>query len=360
MKTCYAILTLFIFCVFLGCKEDIAEPKTNYFPPTSGNWERSDPESLNWEIDNIPDLYNFLDDGNTRAFVLLKEGKIVLEHYYGKNLLGGDFGESSNWYWASAAKTLTSTLAGIAYDEELLDLQQSSSNYLGSEWSTLSTEQEEAVKVWNHLTMTSGLDDGVLDNDCTEQNCLEYLADPGSRWAYHNAPYTIIDKIVEGASNESFDDYFNQKLRDPIGMDGFWTYIDYNHIYFSTARSMARFGLMIINRGEWDGDRILSEDYHLQMTTSSQDLNPSYGYLWWLNGQSGFQVPGLQFLFNGDITPSAPSDMYAAMGKNGQLLNIVPSQNLVMVRLGENPDNSLVPVTFQEDLWKKINAITTH
>ena len=93
------------------------------------------------------------------------------------------------------------------------------------------------------------------------------------------------------------------------------------------------------------------------MSTTSQNLYLSYGYLTWLNGKSSFMAPGLQTVFPTSITPNAPSDMYAAMGKNGQLINIVPSQNLVVIRMGDVPDNSLVPFLFQDEIWEMLNQV---
>ena len=68
-------------------------------------------------------------------------------------------------------------------------------------------------------------------------------------------------------------------------------------------------------------------------------------------------LPGLQLSIPLYVTPSAPADMYAAMGKNGQFINIVPSENLVIIRMGGNPDDSLVPTTFQEEVWKRLNTV---
>ena len=93
------------------------------------------------------------------------------------------------------------------------------------------------------------------------------------------------------------------------------------------------------------------------MLFRSQLLNPSYGYLWWLNGKSTFMAPGFQFQFPGSWSPSAPADMFAAMGKNGQLLNIVPSMNLVWVRMGEEPSGSFVPFALNDTIWQKLNAV---
>jgi hypothetical protein len=73
--------------------------------------------------------------------------------------------------------------------------------------------------------------------------------------------------------------------------------------------------------------------------------------LWWLNGKGKVIYPGLPNTFSSDIAPTAPADLFAAMGKNGQFIDVVPSQNLVVIRMGEAPDNSLVPVKFHDDMW---------
>ena len=253
---------------------------------------------------------------------------------------------------------MTAFLVGKAQEEGFLNINNKSNQYLGNGWSKLTQIQENKITVKHQLTMTTGLDDGVADSHCTDPACLTYLAEPGTRWAYHNGPYTLLDGVIEGATGQGFDNYFNAKLKNKIGMDGFWTYIDYDHVYFSTPRAMARYGLLILNKGKWQDEEILGDAVYFQeMVNTSQNINPSYGYLWWLNGKSSFKVPGLQTSFSFFIAPNAPSDMFAAMGKNGQFINIVPSQNLVMIRMGDNPDNSEVPVTFQNDLWAKIKEV---
>lgn len=359
---------LFLILLLPACRKNpaITEPNPDpnkvdlYFPPLNGSeWATQSPESLGWNTAKIPDLLQFLKDGNTRAFLVLKDGKIVIEEYFGKDLLGiADFGPATNWYWASAAKTLTAFTVGLAQEDGLLDIEDRSADYLGLDWADITAQQRDAITVRHHLTMTTGLDDGENNNDCTDPECLLYLAEPGTRWAYHNAPYTILDQMVEGATGQDFDQYFQDRLRDRIGMDGFWRYVDYNHLYFSTARSMARFGLLNLNRGKWGNTAILSDqEYFEEMTTPSQNLNPSYGYLWWLNGQSAYMLPGLPVRFNGSASPDAPADMISGLGKNGQFLNIVPSQNLIVVRMGQNPDNALVPVVFLNEMWQKLSEI---
>jgi hypothetical protein len=91
------------------------------------------------------------------------------------------------------------------------------------------------------------------------------------------------------------------------------------------------------------------------MKNTSNPHNLSYGYLWWLNGKSSFMVPQTQLVFPGYLIPNAPADMYAALGKNDQKIYVVPSLNMVVVRMG-NPASStaLALSTFDNVLWQKI------
>ena len=120
---------------------------------------------------------------------------------------------------------------------------------------------------------------------------------------------------------------------------------------------MARYGLLLLNKGKWDETQIVPEAYFNLMTTPSQNINLSYGYLTWLNGKDSYRIPQSQITFPGSLSPDAPTDMFAAMGKNGQLINVVRSMNIVVVRMGDDPDTGLVPFLFQNDLWKKLNTI---
>jgi hypothetical protein len=122
---------------------------------------------------------------------------------------------------------------------------------------------------------------------------------------------------------------------------------------------MARFGSLILNKGNWNGNQIMTDTaYFNDMVNTSQNLNKSYGYLWWLNGKPSFMIPMLQTVFPGFVCPNAPSDMYAAIGKGGQFLNIVPSQNLVWLRMGDEPTSSLVPFLLNDQIWEYLNNLT--
>ncbi len=347
MKKIYYIT---LFFLFINIK---TEAQNLYFPPNgSSDWDTLSATSMGWCTSEINNLYNYLDSINSKSFIVLKDGKIVFEKYF------DNFDRDSLWYWASAAKTVTSLLVGIAQQEGKLSISDTSSKYLGIGWTNCITEQEKKITIRHQLTMTSGLDDEVTDNHCTLDSCLIYKADAGTRWAYHNAPYTLLDKVLQNATGQFLNTLYINKLRNPIGMNGGFFPLDYDNVLITTPRSMARFGLLILNKGKWGGIQILSDtNYFYQMTNTSQNFNLSYGYLWWLNGKQSCMVPETQIVFPFSICPDGPADMIAALGKNGQIINVVPSQNLVFIRMGDMPGTGEVPFTLNNEIWKRLNQV---
>jgi CubicO group peptidase (beta-lactamase class C family) len=326
-----------------------------YFPPRTGTtWDTLSPARLGWCNDSLESLHRFLEAKNTKGFIVLKDGKIVVERYY------GTFTRDSLWYWASAGKTLTAFLTGIAQEEGKLRISDTSAKYLGNGWSSLTRTQEAAITVRHHLTMSTGLDDAVADDDCTLPSCLTYKAAPGTRWAYHNAPYTLMEKIVENAVGVTYNQYTTSRLKTPTGMNGQWLKIGYNNVYFSNLRSMARFGLLVLNNGVWSTDTLLRDrNYFRDMVNTSQNINLSYGYLWWLNGKASHMLPTVQFVFNGSMVPGAPNDMIAALGKNDQKVYVIPSQRMVVVRMGNAAGNvQLAASSFDNELWMRMARLS--
>lgn len=341
---------LFLFClatIFTNAQE-------LYFPPAFGNWATLAPSELNWCEEELDNLQGFLDERGSKAFIVLKDGRMVLEWYF------DSFTRDSLWYWASAGKSLTSTLVGIAQEEGLLDINNPTSDYLGTGWTSMPPVQEGQITVRHQLMMATGIDDQVANVDCTDPECLDYLADPVTRWAYHNAPYTLLGAVIEAASGQTLNQFFATRIGNRIGAIGAYVQLDYNRVFFSRPRDMARFGLLIQANGTWNGTTVLGDQVYLEaMRTPSQDLNPSYGYLWWLNGQESYLYPRLQVSFPGSLIPTAPADMYAALGKNDQKLYVVPSQGLVIVRMGEDAsDGPLALSEFDRELWERISNLS--
>lgn len=343
-----------------SCSKDSEPPEEQtpgetglYFPEPVryAAWETADPAALGWDTPAEDALDTYLEATGTKAFLVLHRGRLAKETYF------GSFTADSLWYWASAGKTLTGFCVGLALQEGLLELTDPTSDYLGTGWTVTPPEKEDGIQIRHQLSMTTGLDDAAFD--CTDPACLDYMADAGQRWAYHNGPYTLLQQVVAAASGQSYTAFFNSRLRDRIGMEGLWLSTNgSNSVYFSTARSMARFGLLVLGGGSWGETPILTDtDFYEAMLSPSQNLNKSYGYLWWLNGQPSYMAPGTQVVFPGALIPEAPADLVAGLGKNDQKLYLVPSEGLVVVRLGEDSgENTLGPSSFDSELWQRLSA----
>lgn len=342
--------TLFLVLLFLPIA---IEAQSTYFPPGfSTDWETEDPSSYGWCNVGIEKMNVFHSDSNTKAFIILKNGKIVIESYYDEHEV------TIPWYWASAGKSLTANLIGIAQSEGLIGIETPTSSYLGDGWTSCIDDEESQIKVRHQLTMTTGLDYMVANQNCIDPACLLYLNEPDGEWYYHNAPCTLLSQVISNVSGQTYTSYTNEKLANKLGFLGLWSETEGSQLFFSTARGMARFGLYMMGNGEWNGEQIFEDKAYFQsMINSSQSINKAYGYLWWLNGKKSYRLPGTTLTFNGSLVPDAPDDMYAAIGKNGQICMIVPSQDLVIVRMGNNPDASLVPIVYLKDLWSQYEQL---
>ncbi|MGV3696360.1 serine hydrolase domain-containing protein [Flavobacterium sp.] len=324
-----------------------------YFPPSDGNivWQTKSIADLGWNQNAVQPLLDYLELKHTRSFIILVNGRIVMENYFNGHTA------TSPWYWASAGKTLTSTVTGIAEQEGIIDIDNKVSDYLGTGWTSAPLAKENLITCKNLLSMNSGLNDALGDN--VEPANLQYVADAGTRWAYHNV-YVKLQDVVASASGQTWTNYFNSKLRDKLGMTG-GAWIDSGDglsVYWSTTRNMARFGLLALNKGKWNGTVVVNETFFNQATNTSQNINLGYGYLWWLNGKASYHLPQSQLQFNGSIIPTAPNDMFMALGKNDQKIYVVPSKKMVVIRMGDAADDvNLALSDFDETLWQKISAL---
>lgn len=343
-----------LILVVTSCKKDISDTpaaETMYFPSnTDTAWERKSMTSLGWNTTAAQTLKDYLIQKNTKSFMILVNGRIVMEEYFNGHT------PATTWKWNSAGKTLVSTVTGIAQQEGLLDINTRVSQYLGFGWTAAPLAKENLITVRHLLTMTSGLNDS---SELVIRANLKYMADAGTRWSYHNVFQKLMD-VVAAASNQQYEDYFNARLKTRLGMDGFWNYGLIFTVYHSNTRSMARFGLMALNNGKWKNEQIINQAFFNEAINTSQTINPSYGYLWWLSGKSGAMIPGGQTFYPGNLIPNAPADMYAAMGAEDQRIYVVPSRKMVVIRMGDasDPLNPSFAVSgFDNDLWEKLNAV---
>ena len=286
--------------------------------------------------------------GETRAVVIIHHGKLVAEAYR------DGFGPETKQVSWSMAKSVTSALAGRAAELGLIDDIDAP---MPTPFDAGDKRAEITWRQW--LTMTDGLDyteigaTGMADNDVIQMmygpgrfDVLEYIKDevpalhePGTVWNYSTAAFHLIGHALQGLvtdapSAASFSNWFSRELSDPIGMDALIEF-DASENYlggslvWASARDFAKFGYLYLRDGVWDGERLLPEGWvDFSRAHPEGPKENVYGAGFWLTTGGADPVPSYQ------RRDAPPWDSFAAEGHEGQTIFIVPSRDLVIVRLG--------------------------
>jgi CubicO group peptidase (beta-lactamase class C family) len=248
---------------------------------------------------------------------------------------------------ASVAKSMVAVLFGMAIEDgAITGLDQSAADFIPA-WRD---DARAGITLHHLLSMTSGLDDrglalrGVTGDQFAINAAAPLAHPPGTRWAYNTAAYHLLFQILMRATGESVEAWAARKLLGPLDMgDTVWVTsqgqgedgpVTNYYSAASTARDLWAFGRMVMQGGRWQGKQLVPADYVTRMVTASQPLNRSYGLLWWVNAEEGLDVLGRP---GGRRFPSAPRDTWAALGAAGQVILIVPSRQLIVVRQGDPP-----------------------
>jgi CubicO group peptidase (beta-lactamase class C family) len=309
-----------------------------YFP--DAQWSSRAPAASGFGPAALDAALAFAGEHNSTGVMVVRHGYVVAERYW-----QGWTATTSDRIF-SATKSIVSTLVGIAIDDgKLTGVDQHVSDFIPGWRDT----PRAAITLRHLMSMTSGL--GYAQDRLTltplgvdawqrmSEAPLEHP--PGTVWVYHTPAYRMLARIIEDAVGEPLADYQQRRLFAPIGMTHTsWDAVDApsgrkNYLFMrSSVPDMARFGLLILRRGEWSGTRIVSPDFVAEATRRSQDLNPSYGYLWWLGGESAFLRPNGRGLQSGPMWPDCPRDAIGALGAMDKKIYVVPSLDLVVVRHG--------------------------
>jgi CubicO group peptidase (beta-lactamase class C family) len=279
----------------------------------------------------------------TRAVVVVHRGRIVAERY------APGFTKDTPLVGWSMTKSVTNALVGILVGEDRLELH---SRAPVLEWSTPGDLRHD-ITLDQLMRMSSGLffeeiyDEKpnsdvnrmlfVLPDAGTFAAAKPLQVPPDTRWEYSSGTTNIISRIVrEAVGEEAYWSFPRRALFDRIGMasavlepDPSGTFVGSSFSY-ATARDWARFGLLYLNDGVWTGERILPEGWveYSVTPTPTNSSGQAYGAQIWLNAESppGSGRRWLSFL---------PEDAYACRGYAGQFVVVIPSRNLVVVRLGQ-------------------------
>jgi CubicO group peptidase (beta-lactamase class C family) len=319
-----------------------------YFPAAGPAWEHVEPAAAGWNKQAVLAALDLAGARHSTAVVILHKGKLMAERQWDlaqqKTSARFQFERTSDGQIledvASAQKSVTAILVGIARHKALLSLDDPVAKYLGTGWSKASREQESRITIRHLATMSSGLTEA-----------LAYEAEPGTKWFYNTVAYQQLLRVLEKAAGKDINELTREWLTGPIGMqDSLWRGRGMGLMGFlSTARDLARFGLLIEAGGVWNGRPIVEDTRYLaECLRPSQEMNPAYGYLWWLNGHP---VKRPQRPNAPKLIPSAPDDLVAALGAMGRKVYVVRSLNLVVTRTGDTPD-APGQESFDEAFWK--------
>jgi CubicO group peptidase (beta-lactamase class C family) len=163
------------------------------------------------------------------------------------------------------------------------------------------------------------------------------LAEPGSQWKYANNDTLLLLRSLKAVlgSEAEYLHFPYAQLFEPLGMHHTWMETDHlgNFVgssqVYTTARDLARFGLLYLDDGMWDGERLLPEGWTEFVATPAPSHPPQ-------PGEIGY---GAQFWLLGQL-PGVPAGTYSSMGNKGQYVTIVPAKGLVIVRTGVDPEGS--------------------
>ncbi len=314
------------------------------------------PQALAAEVSEaLQTLLDYVRDQKTTGFLVIQDGKVVVERNwpappgaaafkafaYETNADGALLEDV-----ASQQKSFVAMLAAIAVDKGVLDVEKPVSAYLGGGWSRASPEQESKIRVLDLLTMSSGLD-----------TAFGYAAPPGTTFLYNTPVYAVIKQVIAAAAQQSLEAVTAAWLTGPAGMSNTsWRErpaalgdVGNPTGLVTSPRDVARIGQIVLDRGRCADGRPIISEAGLRAMFAPSAANPSYGWLWWLNGAPYAVRPPARRV-SGPLIPSAPPDLVAALGALDRKLYISPSRRLVVVRLGQAaPDQD-----FDDTLWRKL------
>ncbi len=309
-------------------------------------WETDDPENCNLSSETINGLNDRFARTEITSSVIVKDGVIVNEYYK------DGYDAESTFPIHSCSKSITSAILGIALDEGLIaDPDEPITAYF-PELSRSDSAWKKEITIRHLLTHTSGLR-STEDRWYEWRAASDWLEDvldgpiyykPGTVFDYSTGNTHLLSAIVQKAAGETLYEYGKARLFDRIGMESIRCGTDAQGIsdggngFTLTARDMARFGLLYLNRGKWEGEQIISEEWINESTTTQFDNSnrADYGYQWWVRSFGGHPA-------------------YFAQGHGCQFIFVVPDLDLVVTFTSNYHDNSRAG-----DYWQYVTEIVEH
>jgi CubicO group peptidase (beta-lactamase class C family) len=334
----------------------------DYWPTQS--WRAKSLENAGFDKSKFQKVLDYVweDEGNHKsdAFVVIKDGYVVYEGYD-----RGYNPTKKHMFW-SFSKSLTSTLIGAAIHKGILSLDTKAKDY----YPEMNREKAKDVTLRHILNMSSGFkfyEENPVNIALSDSIFVYYAKDaykdvalkvaktkmkhaPDEQFNYGTHEPMLAMGILKKAigNTKKYEDFPFEALLKPLNMSSVVIERDQSKTFlggsggWGVAKDFAKIGFLMLNNGVWDGKQILPKDWvkfatqtvaPAQLKRDNEDgqqrLNvESYGAYWWLNKKLKMnkQRP----------YPSAPSDLYQAMGFRGQTMGVIPSKGMIIVRMGSD------------------------
>jgi CubicO group peptidase (beta-lactamase class C family) len=297
--------------------------------PKDTTFSNIDYKKLNAIIENAFDKKGEKNK-RTRSLIVIYKNKIIAEKY------ADGFNKNSRILGWSMTKSITGTLFGILQKQGKFDINKPAPI---AEWQK---DERAIIRTSDLLHMNSGLEwEEKYDKICDATKMLFQAEDmgkvqlekpaafaPNSHWNYSSGTTNLLSKILRNQfkTHQEYLDFWYSSLLDKIGMNSAIIETDMTGNFvgssygWATTRDWAKFGLLYLQKGNWNGKQLFDESWAKYVATPTNTSNGNYGAQFWLNAGGKFQ--------------NVPKNMYYASGFQGQMIAIFPSQDLVIVRMG--------------------------
>ncbi len=328
------------------------------------DWPTATPDEVGLDKAQLDKARDYSKSIGGFCLVVIRDGKLVYEDYY-----NGATVDSRQKTW-SIAKSFTSALVGLMLQRgEIASVEQPVASIL-TEWS--GTDQE-SITIRHLLDMVSGHQYGLLSDsllalagDMTNDALTQPVQfPPGTNYEYSNKDTQVFEALIKRATGYDAEEYARQFLWQPLGFGAntSWERDRAGSVTMfmnvsATCRDFARLGYLWLNRGVWNGIRMIPESYIEASTHPSSAPNHGHSHYWWLNGVTPFinstSEPGDDP--NVMMFPNAPHDLYSAQGLGQNFIDVIPSTRTIYMHTRPGPLDP--PSKLLDDALGTLDALT--
>ena len=315
--------------LFLSCRTEPpqVEVEDQYAFPVE-TWSEVSPETMSYDVELLGLAKEYAESIQTAAVMVVVKGNLIYQW--------GDIDVKYNTH--SIRKSFLSALYGRAVREDVIDLDNTM-HEIGIDDDPPLSEEERQATIRDCLKARSGIYHPALyeSQGMKDLKPARYSEKPGIHWYYNNWDFNASGSIYSQLTGNDIFQAIYDEIATPIGMEDFTpedgTYVTGEesihpaYPFRVTARDLARFGLLMLNEGNWNGTQVIDADWVKESTSYHSDAtlygSDGYGYMWWV-AKDYNKYPHLP---NADI----PEGSYSARGAGRHYVMIIPDEDLVIV-----------------------------